>query len=80
MTALLLDFLAPLAPYVVGLLAVIGALFWGKAKGKADAQKAEALRNLTDYKDTSERISDETASPDAAAARGRLRERAGRKP
>ncbi len=68
-------------PYVIGAVTAIAGALGLYLKGRADARTKRAVQDLTEHKDTVERVLNETPS-DAPAdvIRGRLRDRAKRKP
>ncbi len=66
-------------PYVIGALTAIAGALGLYFKGRADAKAKRAVQDLTEHRDTVERVLDETPSADPADdIRRRMRERAGK--
>ena len=79
MIGFLLGIPARLKLYAAAILAFVAGAFGIYAKGRADAKAKEAVKDLTEHKDTVERVLNETPSADPADdIRKRLRERAGK--
>lgn len=74
MTALIL---AKLAPYLAGLAAIIGALFWQRRAGKRDAKRETALEAAERYAKIRKAMdhAETDAGSDPAVLRDWLRER-----
>lgn len=79
MTAIILNFLSPLWPYILAALAFLG---WGVAKrreGRKEERAAADARAARENAATVERVLDETPSNDPAdVIRQRMRDRAGK--
>lgn len=73
MTALIL---AKLAPYLAGLAAIIGALFWQRRAGRKEAKRETALEAAERYANTRKRMDEaSTGTDDSGLLRDWLRER-----
>jgi hypothetical protein len=79
MIGFLLGIPGKLKLYAAAILAAFAGAFALYAKGRADAKARHAVKDLTEHKDTVERVLNETPS-DAPAdvIRQRLRDRAGK--
>lgn len=80
MMTILSALLSEFWPLIAGAAAVLGAMIYGRQKGKADAERKQAWQSLTDYKKTRKAVDDESNPSGADDARKRLRERDPGKP
>lgn len=69
----------PLGGLLAGIVAVLGALVWGRRKGAQDERQKREAQDAKDYQDTRGRIDDALRRNDGDDQREWLRER-GRKP
>lgn len=72
--AFVTELVAPFAPWILGALAVLGALFYGRRKGREDERKDTTIRDMKAHHDTARKI-DAVAGTDADAARKRMSDR-----
>jgi len=73
--------LGDLWPYIIAAFTAIAGALGLYFKGRSDAKAKRSVQDLTEHKDTVERVLDEQASADPVDdIRKRLRDRAGRKP
>jgi hypothetical protein len=79
MIALLLGIPSRLKLWAAAILAAAAGVLAIYGKGRADARAKRAVQDLTEHKDTVERVLNETPSDDPADdIRRRMRERAGK--
>ena len=65
----------PLGGLLASIVAVLGALVWGRRKGAQDERRKREAQDARDYQNTRERMDDAMRRADGADNRDWLRER-----